>query len=187
VSTVLFRLVAPWQLTLVLDAAAWGVIHVLTGLLAHRRPASSLERDGLLPAQRAFEDDGRWYREKLRIDRWKDHLPEAGAFFPGGVSKRRLEAGDDGLRLLVRETRRAELAHWWALAAAPLFVIGNPPVAVVLLIGYGVAFNLPFIAVQRYNRFRALALLASRSVASRVSPAEPGTGAVPGHQRRERP
>jgi glycosyl-4,4'-diaponeurosporenoate acyltransferase len=161
-SAVLLRLVAPWEITLVADAATWALIHVATGYLAHRLPAERLQRDGLLLSPRRLESDGGWYRERLRVDRWKDRLPEAGAFFPGGVSKRRLEPGVDGLLLLIRESRRAELAHWWAMAAGCLFVVGNPPLAVLLLVAYGVAFNLPFIVVQRYNRFRAQALLARR-------------------------
>lgn len=181
----LLQLVAPWQITFAVDAVAWGIIHVVTGFLAHRLPAARLEEDGVLLSQLRVERGGRWYRERLRIDRWKDRLPEAGAFFPGGVSKRHLQPGGDGLQLLVRESRRAELAHWWALAAGAVFVVGNPPLAVVLLIGYGVAFNLPFIAVQRYNRFRALALLRRRALPTRVLSGEPGTGAVPGSLRRD--
>lgn len=178
-SAKLLRLAGPWQLTVLADAVAWGVIHVATGYAAHRLPASRLDHDGPLLTRRPFERDGRWYRERLGIERWKDRLPEAGAFFAGGVSKRHLRPGDDGLRVLVRESRRAELAHWWALAAGPLFAVGNPPVAVVLLVGYGVAFNLPFITVQRYNRFRAQSLLARRSRRPGVPSGGPGTGVVP--------
>jgi glycosyl-4,4'-diaponeurosporenoate acyltransferase len=76
------------------------------------------------------------------------------------VSKRHLPAYDvEGLRLFVRETRRAELGHWWALCCGPVFVLWNPPVAAALLVGYGVVVNLPFIVIQRYNRFRTQALL----------------------------
>lgn len=187
VSPALLTLVAPWQITLVADVLAWGVIHVVAGFVAHRLPAARLSKDWPLLTQRPVEDGGRWYRERLHIDRWKSRLPEAGAFFAGGVSKRHLRPGDDGLLLLVRESRRAELAHWWALAAGPVFVVGNPPVAVVLLVGFGVAFNLPFIAVQRYNRFRTQSLLARRSLRPGVSLGQPGTGVLPEDQRRERP
>lgn len=175
----MLQLVSPWRTTVLLDAAAWAVIHLATGYAAHRLPASRLDRDGPLLTRRPFECDGRWYRERLRIERWKDRLPEAGAFFAGGVSKRHLQPGDEGLRLLVRESRRAELAHWWALLASPVFVVGNPPVAVALHVGYGVAFNLPFIAVQRYNRFRAQSVLTCRSRHPGVPLGEPGTGLVP--------
>ena len=87
-------------------------------------------------------------------------MPEAGAIFQGGISKRHLPGRDvAGLQLFVRETRRAELAHWWAMACGPVFVLWNPPLAAGLLVGYGVLINLPFIAIQRYNRFRLLALI----------------------------
>ncbi|UMG93396.1 hypothetical protein [Nocardioides sp. TF02-7] len=119
-----------------------------------------LSRDGWLLRIRPFEARGRWYRRWLRIHRWKDRLPEAGALFAGGMSKRQLPALDvAGLELFVRETRRAELAHWWALWCGPVFVIWNPPLAAALLIGYGVVVNLPFILIQRYNRARTQGLI----------------------------
>jgi glycosyl-4,4'-diaponeurosporenoate acyltransferase len=45
------------------------------------------------------------------------------------------------------------------MACGPLFVLWNPPLASALLVGYGALVNLPFILIQRYNRFRSLALL----------------------------
>lgn len=156
----MLRFVMPQTVTLVVDVLAWGAFHALTGYAAHRLDEERLERDGWLLRPRRFEARGRCYRRWLRIHRWKDRLPEAGDLFRGGISKRRLpSAGVDGLTVFVRETRRAELAHWWAMACGPLFVLWNPPLAAGLLIGYGVAVNLPFILIQRYNRFRTLALL----------------------------
>ncbi|RYB91686.1 hypothetical protein EUA93_16150 [Nocardioides oleivorans] len=156
----MLRLVMPQALTVVVDIVAWGAFHAATGYAAHRLSDAQLDRDrwGLRP--RAFEDRGRCYRRWLRIHRWKDRLPEAGALFEGGISKRQLPARDvDGLRTFVRETRRAELGHWWALWCGPLFVLWNPPVAAGLLIAYGVLANLPFILIQRYNRFRTQPLV----------------------------
>ncbi len=151
----MLRLVMPPALTIVVDVLAWGVFHTATGYAAHRLDDSRLDEDGWLLRPRRFELAGRWYRRRLRIDRWKDNLPEAGGLFRGGVSKRHLPAYDvAGLELFVRETRRAELAHWWAMACGPLFLMWNPPLPSVLLVAYGVLVNLPFIAIQRYNRFR---------------------------------
>ncbi|HET8616040.1 MAG TPA: hypothetical protein VFL94_10975 [Actinomycetales bacterium] len=169
-----------WQVTLAVDVLAWGTCHAGTGYLAHRLGARRLQRDGWLLRPRPHEVTGVWYRRRLRIHLWKDRLPEAGDVFPGGISKRELPStADDGLELFVRETRRAELAHWWALACGPVFALWNPPVASVLLVTYGVVVNLPFIAVQRYNRFRALALLRRRTTRDgwheRAGP-QPGAG-----------
>lgn len=151
-------------LTVVVDVLAWGVLHSATGYLAHRLAPRHLDHDTWLLRPRPFEFGGRWYRRRLAITRWKDRLPEAGDIFPGGISKSRLPTRDDaGLRLFVRETRRAELGHWWALAASPGFLLWNPPLASALLVAYGVGVNLPFIAIQRYNRQRAQAVLSART------------------------
>ncbi len=157
----MLRYVLPQWLTLVVDVLAWGFFHAATGYAAHRLGDHRLAHDGLLLRGRAFEEGGRWYRRRLHIHRWKDRLPEAGALFEGGVSKRELPARDvEGLRTFVRETRRAELAHWWALSCSPLFLLWNPPLPAVLLVAYGVLVNVPFIVIQRYNRSRTMPLLA---------------------------
>ena len=156
--------VMPQVATVVVDVVAWGVLHAATGYAAHRLPGRRLARDGWLLRPRSFEAGGRWYRRRLCIDRWKDDLPEAGALFRGGVSKRHLPAYDvDGLQRFARETRRAELTHWWALCCGPLFALWNPPLATALLVAYGVLSNLPFIAIQRYNRFRIQVLVERRT------------------------
>lgn len=159
----MLRLVMPEAVTVVVDVLAWGVLHAATGYAAHRLGAERLAEDGWLLRARRFETRGTWYRRRLRIHRWKDRVPEAGALFGGGVSKRQLPSYDvAGLQLFVRETRRAELAHWWAMACGPLFVLWNPPVAAVLLVAYGVVVNLPFVLIQRYNRFRTQAVIERR-------------------------
>ena len=159
----MIRLVMPQVLTVVVDVIAWGFFHAATGYAAHRLGEDRLGRDGWLLRTRRFETAAR-YRRWLRINRWKDKVPEAGGLFRGGVSKSELPSYDDaGLQLFVRETRRAELGHWWALCCGPLFVLWNPPLAAALLIGYGVVVNLPFIVIQRYNRIRTRAVIERRS------------------------
>jgi glycosyl-4,4'-diaponeurosporenoate acyltransferase len=160
----MLRLLMPQVLTVAVDVVVQGLIHAGTGYAAHRLGDDRLRRDGWLLRPRAFEAGGRWYRERLHIHRWKDRVPEAGALFAGGVSKRQLPSYDvAGLELFVRETRRAELGHWWAMACSPVFVLWNPPLPAALLIAYGVGINLPFIAIQRYNRLRTRAVIARLS------------------------
>lgn len=159
----MLRLLMPQGVTILVDIVAWGTFHAATGYAAHRLRDERLERDGWLLRQRRFEDGGRWYRRRLRIHRWKDRLPEAGALFAGGLSKRELPSYDaPGLRLFERETRRAELTHWWCMACGLIFILWNPPLAAGLLVTYGVLVNLPFILIQRYNRFRIQSLLERR-------------------------
>ena len=122
--------------------------------------------DAWLYRRRRFEGE-RFYRRVLRVPRWKDRVPEAGALFAGGVSKRPLPADElGGLDRFVVETRRAELGHWLAAAAGPLFVLWNPWPAAVVLVAYGLAANLPCVAIQRYNRLRAERVLSRRAARS---------------------
>lgn len=160
----MLRQVMPLAVTVAVDVVAWGFFHSATGYAAHRLSDRTLRRDGWLLRARPFETGGRFYRRRLRIHRWKDRLPEAGALFAGGLSKRHVPAYDEaGLQRFARETRRAELTHWWAMWCGPLFALWNPPLASVLLVAYGVLVNLPFVLIQRYNRFRIESLLARRA------------------------
>jgi glycosyl-4,4'-diaponeurosporenoate acyltransferase len=150
--------------TLVLDIVVWAAVHTATGYFVHRLPVRVFTREHWWSRSRRFERDGRWYRERLHIDRWKDRLPEAGALFAGGVSKRALPAADaGGLERFAAETRRAELGHWLAAAASPAFVLWNPPVAAACMLVYGAAANAPCIAIQRYNRARVERVLDGRA------------------------
>lgn len=146
------------------NVAMWAAAHVGAGYVAHRLPLARLEHDGRLLRLRPWEHGGRVYQRLLRTGRRKDRLPEAGAFFAGGLSKRTLPArGEGGVERFAQETRRAELAHWLSLLALPLFPVWNPPVGVLAMVLYGVGFNLPFIVVQRYNRGRTQRVLDARA------------------------
>ncbi len=155
--------VAAW-VALVLNIVLWASAQVLAGYAAHRLPATRLERDGWLLRLRSFEDGGRWYQRVLHIGRWKDRLPEAGAFFEGGVTKRTLPGrSEGGVERFAAETRRAELAHWASFACLPFCVIWNDFLGVALMVTYGLVVNLPLIAIQRYNRGRTQRILGARA------------------------
>jgi glycosyl-4,4'-diaponeurosporenoate acyltransferase len=150
------------DLVVAADAALWAAWSAAAGYAAHRIPARRLATDGPLTRLRAVERDGRAY-ERLRIRRWKDRLPELGAAFPGGVSKRGLRSGDSAdLRRFVAETRRAELVHWTIPAIVPVFALWNPGLLMAAMVAYAAIANLPCLVVQRYNRARLLRVLARR-------------------------
>jgi glycosyl-4,4'-diaponeurosporenoate acyltransferase len=152
---------------LVLNVALWASAQVLAGYRAHRLPLDRLQDDRGLLRLRRFEDDGRWYERTLRIGRWKDRLPEAGAFFDGGITKRTLPGrSEGGLERFAAETRRAEIAHWTSFACLPLCLIWNDAAGVALMVAYGLVFNLPLIAIQRHNRGRVERILRRRAARS---------------------
>lgn len=154
----------PSGVALALNVALWAGAQVSAGYAAHRLPLDRLQRDGWLLRLRRFEAGGRWYERRLRIRRWKDRVPEAGAFFAGGMTKRTLPARrDGGLERFVAETRRAELAHWASFACLPFCIIWNELLGVAVMLLYGLVVNLPPIAIQRYNRARLTRVLTARS------------------------
>ncbi len=141
------------------SAGAWAVIGFVTGFAMHRMPTARLTHDGLLTRPARWETR-RFYRNRLRIHRWKDRLPEAGAFFRGGFAKRRItDRSPAHLRRWAAETRRAEYTHWLNIAAAPFFLLWCPPWLGAVMILFALAAHLPFVAVQRYNRLRLHAAL----------------------------
>ncbi|MGH9282013.1 MAG: hypothetical protein ACRD0S_03645 [Acidimicrobiales bacterium] len=145
----------PLALVVTIDAAAWAAVQVGTGYLVHRLPVRRLDHDGWLWRARPFERGGRFYTDVLRIRRWKDLLPEAGALFEGGFGKRRLRgASPADLDRFAVETRRAELGHWLAVLPTPLFVWANPPLLAPFMAAYPLLVNGPCIAAQRHNRIR---------------------------------
>jgi glycosyl-4,4'-diaponeurosporenoate acyltransferase len=135
------------------DAAAWTGFSVVIGYGASRVPDRVLAHESWLTRIRAVEDGGRRW-ERIGVRRWKDALPEAGGLF-GGASKARLAGRADVEQHLI-ETRRAEWVHWALLCCGPVFALWNPAWLAGVMVAFGLALNLPFIAVLRFNRARLL-------------------------------
>jgi glycosyl-4,4'-diaponeurosporenoate acyltransferase len=158
------------------NVAWWGAVHTGTGYVVHRLALQRLQKDRGILRLTPREVDGRLYRP-LRVRRWKDRLPEAGALFSGGMSKRRVPpAADGGLARFAAETRRAELGHWLAMLGGAPAVLWNPPMGAAAMIAYGIGVNAPFVVVQRYNRARAARVLrraAERSSAGGIAVERP--------------
>ena len=109
----------------------------------------------------SWEKNGRFYERGFAIKRWKDLLPDAALWFSGGFAKGTLSNKEPQyLARFIRETRRGELCHWWAIGCAPVFLIWNPWWGQLIIIAYAFAANLPCILVQRYNRIRFVRMLA---------------------------
>ena len=160
----------PLGAVVAVDAVAWCGVQVASGYLVHTLPDDWLDADHWLWRERAFERDGRLYRRTLAVPKWKRLLPEAGAVFGGGFDKRVLRSWDSAeLVRYGRETRRAELGHWLALAPLPLFTLWNPPWLWPAMALYALAVNGPCIISQRYNRLRLSRVLAGRANGSRSS------------------
>jgi glycosyl-4,4'-diaponeurosporenoate acyltransferase len=144
------------------DAVVWAAWSALVGYTVHLVPDRWFARDTWLTRPRALERSGRLY-ERLRIRRWKNHLPEAGAAFASAGSKRTLSSrSPDIVGRLVIETRRAEYVHVAIAVIAPAFALWNPWWLTAAMFTYAVVANIPCIMIQRYNRARLTRLRSSR-------------------------
>ena len=140
-------------------AAWWAASSFAVGRLAHAIDTSRLQSMGGPTRLFGFEEGGRIYERAFRIRSWKGRLPEAGDLFEGGFNKKSLASLEPGtLERYMAETKRAELTHMALvpLALVPLAWTDGWEMGVV--VAYTLAANLPFIAVQRYNRARLLRL-----------------------------
>lgn len=152
-------------MTLLIWAAnvlGWPIVHITISFVSLSAPSELFDRDNWLTVRRGWEHDGRFYKSWIGIRKWKSLLPD-GAPWLGGFAKKRLTCRSrEYLRQFLRETRRAEIAHWCMFGCLPVFFIWNPPWACCVMAAYAVAANLPCILAQRYNRFVLRRLVENR-------------------------
>jgi glycosyl-4,4'-diaponeurosporenoate acyltransferase len=141
---------------IVVNACAWTAIQISLALIAQRVSPRHLDISAS-----GWERNGQIYHS-LGIRGWKDMLPDAGSWFAGGFSKRRLRGRSFAdLECFAREARRGELVHWCAICALPLFALWNSWPGMLVNATYAIAANLPCIIAQRYNRARIAGILRS--------------------------
>ncbi|WP_424765494.1 glycosyl-4,4'-diaponeurosporenoate acyltransferase [Paenibacillus sp. sgz302251] len=136
---------------------------ILISLLFIRLPDRYFTQDGGMTKLLAFERSGKWYERTLAIHRWKNRLPDGGAWLKGGFHKKRLSTRDNSyMKQFELETRRGEWAHWCMLLVTPIFMLWNEGWSAFIVLVYALAANLPCIFVQRYNRARFIRLMFRR-------------------------
>lgn len=112
-----------------------------------------------------WEKNGTIYN-KLRIQKWKDRVPDMSKYVKTMFAKEIVSARDPKYtHRLILETCVAELVHYVLILLSPIFtqymdgIYGN--IASVLY----VLGNLPFVLIQRYNRPRLIQLMEKQRAA----------------------
>lgn len=147
------------------SSVVWAMTSVVVGWVGSRWPLERLDEAGPITRLRGWEDDGAWWQRHLRVRRWRDLLPEAGALFASGYSKRHLRSRrSSDLDRFRRETLRAERVHWTVMATAPVHLVWCRPAIAVGMLAFGFIANAPCIVVQRANRGRLERLLRRRAL-----------------------
>ena len=145
----------PTAITILIDIAAWFVIHMGVSYIMARQPLASFSPNSWLYRKRKWERNGRLYEKLFRLKSWKKKLPDGAAIFKNGFEKKHLkETNQDYLDSFIRETCRAELTHWIVFLFGPLFLIWNLWWVGIVMILYAALANIPCIITQRYNRIR---------------------------------
>lgn len=105
---------------------------------------------------RKWEQNGKWYNKYLKINKWKDLLPQFVS--NGGFSKEHIEDNPtiEYIDTFIMETCRGEWDHSMnCLCCLPVILL-NPNLMGIVLSFCILIGNLPFSIIQRYNRFRLL-------------------------------
>ena len=140
-------------------AFLWSVLYVIAlGIASHfigeAIPRERFDAERFPYRTRGWEQNGRIY-EKIKIQVWKDRVPDMSRILKDMVPKRVgvcPKAAD--VWVLVGETCRAEIVHWGLCIASPVICLfWLEAVWVGALLSAAVILgNLPFILIQRYNR-----------------------------------
>lgn len=113
---------------------------------------------------RSWETNNAFYINKLRIKKWKDKLPQYVA--KGGFSKKQLknasEMSTEYIKRFIVETCRGEWDHLMCCTYSIIAFLINPPFYATMFSAIVIFCNLPFIAIQRYNRIRLLRVYKKR-------------------------
>ncbi|MDO6655842.1 glycosyl-4,4'-diaponeurosporenoate acyltransferase [Anaerobacillus sp. 1_MG-2023] len=136
---------------------AWLIIHVSISYICLRLPDSFYE------SKKSMLQNKKWelkVYDRIQIKKWKTILPDGGDVFKGGFRKKELKTLTSSyIRKFILETRRAEVTHWLLIPPSFLFFLWNPLSIGLVMVGYSLIVNLPFILIQRYNRLRLKPLL----------------------------
>ena len=145
----------PTAVTIMIDIAAWFIIHMGVSYIMARQPLTLFDPGSWLYRKRRWERNGKLYDKLFRLKSWKKRLPDGAAIFRNGFEKKRLkETSRDYLDAFIGETCRAELTHWTVFLFAPVFFIWNLWWVSLVMILYAAIANMPCIITQRYNRIR---------------------------------
>jgi glycosyl-4,4'-diaponeurosporenoate acyltransferase len=146
------RNASPWTVFFlnVLLFSLWSYLMFLACITV-KKSTFNPERAMYLP--KTWEQNGKWYSKNLKINEWKDRLPQH--IGKDGFSKAHLtDLSLEYLDEFIMETCRGEWDHRMCCLYAVISLLINPFLFGLLFALIPLLINLPFIAIQRYNRFR---------------------------------
>jgi glycosyl-4,4'-diaponeurosporenoate acyltransferase len=139
------------------------LIHMGISFLCNKIPLARFDPGSFLYRIRGFEDNPKFYVQKIKIKKWKKIIPDGAKLFKNAFRKQRLANCDnDYLHTFMLETCRAELTHWLQMTPFFVFFIWNPWWSALIMCLYLLLANIPCILLQRHNRYRLLKILGNK-------------------------
>ena len=83
----------PTAITILIDIAAWFVIHMAVSYIMARQPLTSFNPSAWLYRKRNWERNGKIYDRFFRLRLWKKRLPDGAAIFKNGFEKKKYRTG----------------------------------------------------------------------------------------------
>ena len=158
----------PEWLMVVSFFVVWPVLQIGFSKISNKIPDEKFSENSWFYKSRKWERDGKIYEKAAKIRRWKRLLPDGAAVFNEGFKKKKLERLDEEyLKGFIKETCRAEWAHWMQITPFWIFGLWAPLHVIWIMLAYALALNLPCIITQRYNRPRLKRLLSELSLRNR--------------------
>jgi glycosyl-4,4'-diaponeurosporenoate acyltransferase len=145
---------------LILNLILWPIFHLGISKITLHMNDRHFQHDQGMYRLKAYEQDGTFFTQRLRIRSWKKWIPDGATIFNEGFKKKSLSSTQRHyIETFILETRRAEFTHVLQIFPCLVFFIFNVWWVALIMVLYALAFNLPLIWLQRYNRLRFTRLL----------------------------
>lgn len=142
--------------------------HALVWIFCVKADASFFDPGKCIYKINRWESENNFYTKTLKIKKWKDKLPQYIA--KDGFSKKQMknlsDMSPEYIKKFIGETCRGEWDHLMCCMYAVISFFINPLPYAILFSCIVIFCNLPFIAIQRYNRMRLLRLYKKKQLVS---------------------
>ncbi|MCX8059345.1 MAG: hypothetical protein N3A58_08020 [Spirochaetes bacterium] len=144
-----------------LNSLFWIFAHLISGYIVLLIPDNFYNINNFLFKIKIWGKEYFFYKNILKINNWKNKLPEGGEFYKiKPFNKKKLEGKNiNYLYRYLLETCRGELAHLLPFLFYPISIIWNSFLGAIIMFLFCLFFNLPFIFILRYNRIRIYKLI----------------------------
>ena len=140
-------------ITILLNILLGALWHYATFFICIFRDTASFSPDKKMYRMRKWENGGRFYSDVLKINQWKDLLPQH--IGKDGFSKDHLDdITIEYIDRFIMETCRGEWNHRMNCWFFVIIMLMNSFFMGLILTFFLFLGNLPFVFIQRYNRFR---------------------------------